>query len=363
MTIAVDARELEGHPTGVGRVLEGLLEAWPEGDQLDLICRSRPRLATLRKNWRVTLRPGPVGMPGWIWEQTILPQVARGATALLCPGYGMPRFAPCPTAVGMHDCAPFELPETFAWRERRRRQVVARVAARRAAFLLMGSHFAAQQAQLHLGVPPDRLLVLPYGLTSTFTPPTQQQIQAIRARYGLRGRVVLFVGSNLQRRRLPQLIERIARLARTRDDLSLCVVGDSPERAGSEAGPTERSALRRLGYVPDEHLAALYGAATVVAYPSRYEGFGFPVLEALACGSPVVASATSSLAEIYPGRAWLVQDDDPEQWETALAALLDDPSEHARWCERAQDWARARTWHQGAQMVRECLALAGGLTS
>ena len=111
--------------------------------------------------------------------------------------------------------------------------------------------------------------------------------------------------------------------------------------------------LRWLGYVPEEDLAAVYAAATVVAYPSMYEGFGFPVLEALACGTPVVASAAGSLPEIFGGKAWLV-DNQREQWVEALSTLLDDASERERLIRAAQSWALGRRWDASARLVR-CL--------
>lgn len=362
MRVAVDARELEGRPTGVGRVLQGLLEAWPAGDQLDLICRTPPRLTTQQPGWQVRLAPGPRWMPGTVWEQLVLPAKSRHADALLCPAYGMPRLAPCPTAVCMHDCAPFAVPETFGWRQRKRRQAVARLAARRAAFLFMGSEFAAAEARRHLGLEPERSLVIPWGLTRGFRPPTEPAVAAVRRAYDLPGRIILFVGSALQRRDLGALLELSASLAASRPDLRLCLVGGSPERTETADERTDERWLRRLGYVPDEHLPALYGAASVVAYPSRYEGFGLPVLEALACGAPVVASRRTALAEVYAERAWLVEHDRPDQWRAALETLLDNPGERRSQIAGAQAWALDQAWDGSAAALRKRLAQAAGET-
>lgn len=356
MRIAVDARELAGHRTGVGRVIQGLLEAWPDGDELFLISRSPLTALPLRPGWHSVVDSGSTGLPGAVWEQLRLPRTVRdtAADALLAPNYSMPLSAPCPTAVCMHDCAPFAVPHGFGPRERWRRRLGARIAARRAAFLFMGSQFAADEAQRYLAVLEERLLVVPWGLTRGFGAISSHRVADVRERYGIRGRSVLFVGSGLQRRRLGELGTWVRELAATRSDIELLVAGPHPE--SDSAGPP----TRHLGYVPEEDLAPLYAAATVVAYPSSYEGFGLSVLEALACGTPAVASATSALAEVYADRAHLVPHGDAAAWKSTLATLLDDEIERQRSVEVASTWARAQSWGPSAVRLRDRLASAAG---
>jgi alpha-1,3-rhamnosyl/mannosyltransferase len=163
---------------------------------------------------------------------------------------------------------------------------------------------------------------------------------------------------------LGSLIDVVAELSRSREDLSLALAG--PRRRSSEeliqkassAGLGDR--LRWLGFVPDADLPALYAAATVVAYPSSYEVFGLPVLEALACGAAVVASETGSLAELFPQRAWLVPHNDREAWKKAISTLLDDPEERLRWVSRSQSWATTQRWDAASRQVRELLVSAAG---
>lgn len=355
MRLAVDARELEGHPTGVGRVLAGLLEAWPKSDELLLVARRPLALPTMAARHSTILHPGPVPLPGSLWEQLILPDVVAraGAQLLISPAYGMPWNAPCPVAVGMHDCACFTLAEEFRVRERMRRQWLARLAARRAALLFMGSEFAAAEAERHLGVDRQRVLVLPYGVSPRFRPPGDDEVERIARRYGMHGRTVLFVGAHLQRRMLPALAAAVERLARARPDVRLALVGRRPDAEQIPGIDLPPDRLLWLGWVEDEDLPALYAAATVVAYPSTYEGFGLPVLEGLACGTPVVTSEAGSLAEIYPGRAWLVPNERPEEWERALATLLDSAEERERRSRPARDWAWGRDWGAAASLLRD----------
>jgi glycosyltransferase involved in cell wall biosynthesis len=356
MLIAADARELQGRPTGVGRVLQGLLEAWPGQDGFILCSQETvtlPEPLRTTDRLRCVVDPSWSRAPGLMWEQLTLPRLVKrnGAVALLAPGYGMPLRAGVPTAVCMHDCAPFATPEAFSPRERLRRRWSARQAARRAAFLFMGSEFAANEAVRHLGCERDRLTVSPWGLTTGFGPPGEVEVAAARERYGVDERTVLFVGSGFARRDLGTLARRVARVADRLDRVRLAVAG-----TGHSEAATAESVVSTLGFVPEPDLPALYAAAGAVAYPSRYEGFGLPVLEALACGTMVVASNATALAEIYEGHVLLADHDDDEQWiESLLRALTESPG-----IEASTSWARAQSWEPTAAAVRERLAAAVG---
>ena len=354
MRVAVDAREMSDSRTGVGRVIQGLLEGWPEGDDLYLISRTPLTSAPLRRGWCAVVDAQYASLPNMAWEQLRLPRMVRnsGADALLAPNYSMPLRAPCPTAVCMHDCAPFALPQEFAMRERFRRRTGAHIAARRAAFLFMGSQFAADEARKYLSVLEKRLLVIPWGLTRGFGAVSKERADSVRKRYGIRGRSVLFVGTSLQRRSLRSLGKWMTEISATRPDVELLVAGTQAEPA------SDKSSARHLGFVPEDDLAPLYAAATVVAYPSSYEGFGLPVLEALACGTPAVASATSALAEIYLEHAYLVPHGDGSAWKSALATLLDDETERQSAIDRGTAWARAQSWAPSAMQLRTRLAIA-----
>ncbi len=351
MRIGFDARELTGQPTGVGRVLSGLLEAWPEDDEIVLYARRQVPWEFLGGRRRSRIVAGPDRMPGALWEQVVLPRLLRrdGIDALFSPAYGMPVNAPCGVVVGMHDCACEATPQEFGWRERSRRRWAARRACAQAAFLIAGSEFSAAEIERWYGVPRERVVTAAYGLGRSFRHLDPSRVDAARRRYRLQGRNVLFVGAPLGRRDLSGLIDTIDELRATRPDVGLCFVGPAPDTAIAGSNGDCGTTLRWLGYVPEEDLAAVYAAATVVAYPSNYEGFGFPVLEAMASGLPVVNSGVGGLTEVSGDAAVIVGGREVEPYVTALTRIAQDDEWRKQLIERGLRRAGEFRWSETAR--------------
>jgi len=204
------------------------------------------------------------------------------------------------------------------------------------------------------GLKQDAITIAPPGLGQRFTTPIDPaQLTAARARYGLPERFALFVGTLEPRKNLAVVLRALARPALS--DVPLVVAG----RPGWLFADTERlieslglrSRVLRIGRVPDDDLPALYGLAEVFTFPSLYEGFGLPVLEALACGAPVIAADRSSLPEVVGDAGRLVAPEDVDGWEAALVELWHSAEARATLRERGPVRARAFSWDNAARRI------------
>lgn len=186
------------------------------------------------------------------------------------------------------------------------------------------------------GIEPERVHVVPWGIDLPERPLEQAEVDAVRAVHGLRCPYVLFVGTVEPRKNLGRLLAAVQALGRP--DLEVVLVGP----AGWDRQVEERRGVRRLGFVTRAELAALYAGSAVVCYPSLREGFGLPVLEAMAHGAPVVTSAGTATAEVAGDAAVLVDPLDTEAIAAGLACVLDDPARAEAM--RAAGRARAATF-------------------
>jgi glycosyltransferase involved in cell wall biosynthesis len=338
MKIAIDARELGGQPTGVGRLLTSLLDAWTA-------------LPAAAAHEFVLLDSHAGGDYGTAWEQLTLPRLVRqsGADLLFSPAYTAPLFCPAPTVVAIHDVSFAAHPEWFSWREGWRRRTLARLSARRARRVLTISQFSKSEIVTRFGLDPAKIEVAYPGFT---------RMDAPRASTG--EHVILYVGSLFTRRHLPELISAFARLSRERANLRLEVVGDnrtSPrvdfEQLAASTGAGDRISVR--SYVADAELASLYGRARAFVFLSEYEGFGMTPLEALAAGVPPVILDTPVAHEIYDAAALYVPRPDPDLIHAALTRVLYDDAERARILAAAATVLPRYSWRTFAERVLQVL--------
>ncbi len=224
----------------------------------------------------------------------------------------------------------------------------------RAHLFIVPSEHTKRDVVAHLHVDPTHIVVIPHGFDRAFSPRPEDEVCAARARYGLPARCVLTVGIVSTRKHTAGLI-RAFRALRQRGlaaDAALVIAGKDgfgAEEARREAAEAEKGSVILLGYVPPEDLPALYAGATVYAFPSLYEGFGIPVLEAMASGVPVVASNRSSLPEVAGEAALLVDPEDERALGDALGRVLEDAALRDEL--RAKGLARARlfSWERCAR--------------
>ena len=351
--VALDASAIPDPPGGAGRYVLALAAALDRRDDVDLTVVSRsgdtarwpsPVLARAP-----ALRPVRLG-----WEQVGLPQVVRhlGVQVHHGPHYTMPLALGLPAVVTIHDLSFFTHPE---WHQRTKvaffRSAI-RTAAVRATALVAVSAATAQLLQDRVR-PKAPVHVIHHGVDHTrFRPDDPGDDQAARARVGVRQPYVAFLGTIEPRKDVPTLIRAFDRLAEARPDLTLVLAGgrgwglETVERALHDA--KHRRRIRMVGYVAEAEMPALLRGAAVVAYPSLEEGFGLPVLEALACGAPVVTTSGTVMEEVAGGAALLTPPGDADRLADALEAGLDAGPGHAERRRLGLEVAARHTWEASA---------------
>ncbi len=214
---------------------------------------------------------------------------------------------------------------------------------RGAAGLIAISECTRNDAVRVLGLKPERITVIYPGIAESFFDPDPAAVETVRARYGLRRPFVLFIGTIEPRKNVDALLDAYAGLPQSlREEFELVVVGPSGwARAETKA---RLSAIRYLGYVPEADLAPLTAAATVFAYPSLYEGFGFPVAQAMAARVPVITSNVSSLPEVTGDAAVLVDPRSAPELREGLRRLLDSAALRAELAMRGRARAERFRW-------------------
>ncbi|MCX7840628.1 MAG: glycosyltransferase family 4 protein, partial [Anaerolineae bacterium] len=290
------------------------------------------------------------------WEQTVLPILVRHyrLDALHSPHYTMPLVKPCRSIVTFHYLTFFLYPQMHLFYKRVFFQAMMPLAARRADALIAISHSTRTDLTRILRVPTDKVETIPYGIASHFRPVTDwHALDAFCTRYHLSRPFVLYVGNLEPRKNLPTLVRAFARIVQMELPHVLVLAGtrgwkDAPLFATiQELGLTSR--VWFPGYIPQAELPMLYSAADLFVYPSFYEGFGLPVLEAMACGVPVITSNISSMPEVAGDAAVLVEPNDVDVLADAMRHLLTDSTRRATLAAKGLARAREFSWERTAQ--------------
>lgn len=298
------------------------------------------------------------------FEQITLPRAAAAADVCHVPYWGPPLRVARPLVVTVHDLIPLLLPEYRAnWRLRAYISL-ARRATRRAAAVITDSEYTAQDIATNLEVSRERVHVIPLGVEARFLTPfrPRQTRQSVGRplRVGdleLPGRYGLYLGGFDPRKNLVTLFAAWREVF-NRTGVPLVVAGDLKHSGKTFAAhPTETArqvglapeGVLFVGHVPTEDLPALYRGAAVFAYPSRYEGFGLPPLEAMACTTPVVAADATSLPEVVGEAGLLLPPQDEAAWAEALTNVLEDTTLAERLRRAGPERAARFTWERTAE--------------
>ena len=333
LRVCVDVSAVPDHPTGAGRYVLELTSrlSLREDVDLTLICRRGDGGRWQATGAGTVVDRAPPARPLRLaWEQVELPRILETLEpdVLHSPHYTMPVRADVPRVVTIHDMTFFDHPE---WHERAKvlffRRAI-RTAATKADALITPSAAAAQRVREILA-PEVPLFLVPHGVDHTRFRPLDvaetdeaERDEAAQVRMGLRQPYAAFIGTLEPRKDVPTLVRAFDAIARDLPELSLVLAG--APGWGMEAieaaigGIRHRNRVRRIGYIPEEDKVALLRGAAVVAYPSREEGFGLPVLEALACEAPLVTTSGSAMAEVVGDAARLFPPGDTEELARAL---------------------------------------------
>ena len=295
------------------------------------------------------------------WTIAGLPRAAAraGVDLIHAPAYTAPLWGAVPTVLTIHDVSYERHPEWYPYRRDWLRRAFYRSSAHAAAHILTVSEFSRREIAAAYGIPIEHVTVAPHGVSPAFSPGASPS--------SLPGRVtapfLLHVGDLHERRNLPVAIEALAG-ARPRVGSPLSLVLAGVDR-GVGARLDEQAAaanvpLIRLGAVDDAQLRSLYHAAAALVYPSRYEGFGLPVLEAMASGTPVLASRAASIPEVLGETGILLNPDEPTAWADAIVGVMTDAAQQARM--RAAGVARAAefTWARTARATLDVYLRVAG---
>ncbi len=355
MKLAVDATPLLGRHSGVGRYLEGVLGALPglpgAPEPLLTLFSIRGRVSPLPPGTRPAPRRAPARLLNQLWKRGSFPPVEllTGPIDVFHAGnFVLPPLRRAAGVVTVHDLAYLRFPETVDSEVRLYRDLVPD-ALRRAACVVTVSRAVHDELCAEYALDPDRVVVAPNGVAPSWAASVAVDGEA-RARLGLPDRYLLFVGNVEPRKGLAALVRAHAEARRVEPDVPPLVVVGPPGWGDAWEGEAPRGPdVVLLGYLPDPDLQRVVAGAVALCLPSRYEGFGLPVLEALACGRPALASDLPVHREVGGNQARYLPLGDVAAWSQAVVDVSchDD---HAGAATARRAHAAGFTWRRSAEV-------------
>ena len=353
MILGVNGIRLVGKRSGVGRCIEAVLNCLAEMDHpFHEIRVNTPKplgqdVALPRCATNVVI-PSP--LPLAAWEQFTLLKAHGDKDLLFCPSYVVPLLARCPTFL-IHHGSYEGYPQAFSWWTLNKARAAYSLSAKRASIVSTVSEYSRRDMARFYGMKAERIHVVPEGVdTRVFRPLGNQKASDWRvSQFGSDVPFIVYVGKPTERRNLTALIKAFAALkAEQGIPHKLLIVGadlpgSSPfRRVVASEGISEEVVVR--GYVGHEEMPLVYNAAELFVYPSSYEGFGMPVLEAMACGTPVIALNNTAFPEFAGGVAHLLENAQIPTLKEGMAAVLRDAAWRERMSKKGPERAASYDW-------------------
>ena len=363
MRIAIDAHSVGAKLGGNESYAINLIEALAQIDSVNkytiyvTTAEARDRFYQRWPNFQVraTLPHTPlIRIP-----LTLSAELRKNPVDVLHVQFTAPPFCPCPVVVSIHDLSFEHLPRTFNRRSRTQLKLTVRHSARRAARIISLSEYTRSDIVETYGISAKRVHAIPLAAPSHFGPVQDiRELQRVRHIYGIDGEYILSVSSIQPRKNLARLVKAYASLRgnKSADKLpKLVLVGkcgwlyDETLRALDETGVKDSVVL--TGYVPQEDLPALYSGALCFVYPSYFEGFGLPPLEAMKCGAPVIVGNKTSLPEVVGDAALAVDPFDVEAIASAMKKVIESSALRNELSIKGQARAEAFDWRETARQT------------
>jgi glycosyltransferase involved in cell wall biosynthesis len=369
--IAIDAHSvgtgLAGNETYITNLIEALA-ALDTVNRYTLYVTKRAALDRFSGRWpHVAVRRTLPHTPVVRIPLTFPIELRRRPVDLLHVQFTAPPFAPCAVVATIHDLAFEHLPETFNRRSWMQLRLTVRRTARTAAHIITPSEFSRRDLIETYNVAPERISVTLEAAAPHFRPASEEAIGVVKRRYGIGGDYVLAVGSIQPRKNLVRLVRAYSDLRRSRSQAKLpqlVLVGKRAWLYGETLRAVEQSGVASdvifTGYVPEQDLPALYTGALCFVYPSYFEGFGLPPLEAMSCGAPVVAGNLTSLPEVVGDAGLLVDPFDTDAIGAGIASLIEDEALRARLRRRGLERAALFDWRETARRTLQVYEQATG---
>jgi glycosyltransferase involved in cell wall biosynthesis len=359
LRIAIDAHSvgtgLAGNETYATNLIEALAEIDRE-NEYTLYVTKREAVDRFSHRWaNFTVRQTLPHTPLIRIPLVLSGELRRRPVDVLHVQFTAPPAAPCPVVVSVHDLSFEHLPQTFKRRSRSQLRLTVRYSVRQAARVIVPSEYSRTDLKATYKIPAEQIDVVPLAAANYFKPAPEKELQRVRQTYGIEGEYILSVGSIQPRKNLSRLIAAYARLRTTWANGKLprlILVGkqawlyDETLRTIAAAGVKDSVIL--TGYVPTADLPALYTGALCFAYPSYFEGFGIPPLEAMSCGTPVLTGNRTSLPEVVGDAALMVDPFDVESLAAGLRKLGEDSDFRRALSVKGLDQAERFSWQKTA---------------